>query len=139
MKIVINKCWGGFGVSHKGIMRWAELKGVTLYPFVEDDPHDIRNQKYVPYVDGMEIPFHGVSYSTKPLTLEGKYEEDAYFWDHDLERNDPFLVQVVEELGDDASDSLANLKIVEVPDGIEWEIHDYDGMESVQEIHRSWG
>jgi len=139
MKIVINKCYGGFGVSHKGIMRWAELKGITLYPFTEEKLHDFSNQKYIPYIEGSEIPFFGVYYATKPLTSEGKYEEDSWFWYRDIERNDPCLVQVVEEMGDEASGYLSALKIVEVPDGIEWEIDDYDGMESVQEVHQSWG
>ena len=30
------------------------------------------------------------------------------------------------------------LLIVEIPDGIEWEIWDYDGKESVHEKHRHW-
>lgn len=27
---------------------------------------------------------------------------------------------------------------VEIPDGIEWELDEYDGLESVHECHRSW-
>ena len=53
-------------------------------------------------------------------------------------RADPLLVQVVEELGDKANGSHAKLKIVEIPDGVKWEIDQYDGMESVDEVHRSW-
>ena len=37
-----------------------------------------------------------------------------------------------------ASGELSKLSIVEVPDDIQWEIDDYDGMESVHELHRSW-
>ena len=33
MKVVINACYGGFGLSHKAIMRYAELKGFKLYPW----------------------------------------------------------------------------------------------------------
>ena len=32
MKVVINACYGGFGLSEKAVMRYAELKGLTLYP-----------------------------------------------------------------------------------------------------------
>lgn len=60
-----------------------------------------------------------------------------------LERHDPLLVQVVEELGPDkhregASGRCAQLHIVEIPDGVQYEIDEYDGMESIHEIHRSW-
>ena len=34
-EIVINKCYGGFGLSHKAIMRYAELKGFELYCYTE--------------------------------------------------------------------------------------------------------
>jgi len=30
------------------------------------------------------------------------------------------------------------LKIVDIPDGVEWEIEEYDGMEWVAEKHRTW-
>ena len=30
------------------------------------------------------------------------------------------------------------MKVVEIPDDISWEISDYDGWETVEEIHRSW-
>lgn len=31
-----------------------------------------------------------------------------------------------------------HLKIVQIPDGVSWEIADYDGKEWVAEIHRTW-
>lgn len=35
-------------------------------------------------------------------------------------------------------DSCSSPVIVEIPDGIKWCIEDYDGMETVEEEHRSW-
>ena len=32
MKVVINRCYGGFGLSHEAVMRYFEIKGVTVYP-----------------------------------------------------------------------------------------------------------
>ena len=30
-KIVYNACYGGFSLSDEAIMRYAEIKGITLY------------------------------------------------------------------------------------------------------------
>jgi hypothetical protein len=54
------------------------------------------------------------------------------------DRTDPKLVQVVEELGSAASGEWAELKVIEIPDGIEWEILSNGGFETVHEKHRSW-
>ena len=65
--------------------------------------------------------------------------EADYFYYNDIERNDTDLIKVIEMLGcEKASGELSKLSIVEVPDDIQWEIDDYDGMESVHELHRSW-
>ena len=90
MKIVINKCYGGFGLSDKALELYNKLAGTNLE-----------------YAD-------------------------------DLDRNDPILVHVVETLGDEADGRFARLRIVEIPDDINWEIAEYDGVESVEEVHRSW-
>lgn len=58
--------------------------------------------------------------------------------DSEIDRDNPLLVRVLEELGDKASGEFAALYIIEIPDGVDWEINDYDGMESIHEKHRSW-
>jgi hypothetical protein len=60
------------------------------------------------------------------------------FYDRDVPRDDPFLVQAVEELGKLADGNYAQLKIVEVPDGVNWYIEEYDGSEWVAERHQTW-
>lgn len=54
-------------------------------------------------------------------------------------RADPLLVQAVEELGVEADGQHARLKVVEIPDGVDYEIDDYDGVETIHEKHRVWG
>ena len=67
--------------------------------------------------------------------LTGKNVE--YRWE--IERDDPVLLQVIQEVGlEAAGGKYAELKIVEVPDGVKWHIHEYDGMEHVAEDHRTW-
>lgn len=60
------------------------------------------------------------------------------FYDRDIPRNDPILVQVVQKLGEKANDGISCLRVVEIPDDVEWYISDYDGIESVEEVHRTW-
>ena len=57
---------------------------------------------------------------------------------YNIPRDDPILIQVVEELGEASWGSAAELKIVDIPDDVEWEIEDYDGQEWVSEVHRTW-
>jgi len=58
------------------------------------------------------------------------------YWE--IDRDDPVLVQVIEQLGDSAGDSYSSIKVVEIPDGVEWRISEYDGVEWVAEKHRTW-
>ena len=51
-------------------------------------------------------------------------------WEYDLERTDPTLVQVVEELIG-VSGNCADLQIREVPEGVKYRIDEYDGLERV--------
>lgn len=51
-----------------------------------------------------------------------------------IERHDPLLVQVVEELGENADGKYAKLKIAEIPIEYQdcYEITEYDGFETVK-------
>lgn len=55
-------------------------------------------------------------------------------YDRAIERNDPALVQVVEELGDKANGSCTELFITDIPAGTLYRIDEYDGLESVMTI-----
>lgn len=67
--------------------------------------------------------------------LSGKKEVH----DMDIERNDPILIDIIETLGIEKSSSgYAELKIVDIPDGIKYNICKYDGKEWVAEVHRTW-
>jgi len=128
-KVVINTCFGGFGLSEKAMFRYAELKGLTLY----------RDNDWMP---------------TYWLIPEEERVEKNYFCDRnaynewycnntlyssEIRRDDPVLIQVVEELGKTADGEYASLKVIEIPDDIEYSIKEYDGLEHIAEFHRTWG
>lgn len=53
------------------------------------------------------------------------------WYDRDVDRADPILVQVVEELGKEANGYCAKLVIDELPSGTLYRIDEYDGLESI--------
>jgi len=134
-KIVINTKYGGFGLSHKAMMRYAELKGIKLYPYIDDICKEVYGKDAT-----LDNPDTIIHYATKPVTGENKEKElNKYFFsDYDIHRDDPILVRVVEELGEEANGAHARLKIVEIPYDVDWQIEEYDGNEWVSEKHRVW-
>lgn len=116
--IVINKCFGGFGLSDEAMTRWAELRDITLYR--QNSDFAISNSNNFMYYASPEM------------------SEESFISPYDIKRDDPALVQTVRELGESATDRFAELKIVAIPDEVDWEIEEYDGMEWVAEKHRVW-
>jgi hypothetical protein len=57
---------------------------------------------------------------------------------YNLDRSDPDLVAAVNLLGDAAWGDFSQLKVVEIPDSVDWYIEEYDGREWVAERHRTW-
>ena len=55
-------------------------------------------------------------------------------------RTNPRLIALIKEKGSEwCSGPYARLKVVTVPDDVNWEITDYDGVETIEEVHNSWG
>lgn len=84
MKVVLNKCYGGFCLSQ------------AAYKFL-----------------GLEWDGFGFAYGDK--------------------RTDKNLVECVETLGSIANGKYSNLRVVEIPDYIEWAIENYYGIETIHE------
>lgn len=132
-EVVVNRCFGGFGLSHKAVMRYAELKGMKLFVTIDDIAKQVYKERAV--VGNPEILHH---YWTKENVSKDDNVNDYYFSESDIKRDDPMLIQVIRELGNDANGLFAKLEVVTIPDDVEWEISEYDGSESVEEVHRSW-
>jgi hypothetical protein len=83
MKVVINHCYGGFGISEKAKRILLEILG-----------------------------------------------EDGF---NEMERHDPIFVALVEKMGEAASSSFAKLGVEEIADGLDYDVDEYDGYESLSE------
>ena len=92
MKVVVNSCFGGFGITDAALDEYKSRKDIT----------------------------------------------DPDFWYYDIPRNCPVLVSIVEEQGVAINTSYSDLRIVEIPDDVDWYIEEYDGREHVAERHRTW-
>ena len=113
MKIVINSDYGGFSLSDEAILEYGRKKGLNL---VKDE---------------------NTNWSIS-IFYKDSVAKENYFEDRDIPRNDPALVEVVEVLGEAANGFAANLKIVEIPEDVDWCIEENDGLEWVAEKHRTW-
>jgi hypothetical protein len=90
--VVINTCYGGFGLSERAVREYKAMAGII----------------------------------------------DDKWYERDIPRDDPYLIKIVRDLGMTANGAHANLKIIEVPPDVEWQIEEYDGNEWVAEKHRTW-
>jgi hypothetical protein len=133
-KIVINVKYGGFGLSNKAFELYLTKKGITFYKN-EKDEYGITSYYKVPpeEYDRLHKECYARDGNFKEINSKGWYLSAD-----DIERDDPELIEVIEELGKEANGRFADLKIVEIPGGIDWEISEYDGMESIEEVHRKW-
>lgn len=55
----------------------------------------------------------------------------------EIPRDDPTLVELVETMPN-AGGKYSTLKVVEIPDDVDWKLEDYDGLEWIAERHRVW-
>lgn len=138
-KLVVNRCFGGFSLSADAIYRYAEMKGLTLYP-EKCGIGGLMDYWIVPPEERTGILPEEMFYkaSEEQRKESNKRWGECMFYDRDLPRDDVLLVQIVEEMGAAANGSAADLHVVEIPDGVAWEIAEYDGNEHVAERHRTW-
>jgi hypothetical protein len=140
-RIVINNCYGGFGLSNEAVLRYLELSGIPVWN--EMGSSKIMGFKYWLVPPGPERitdvsgeDWHNMTLPERQAHNQ-KYDSQI-FNERDIARDDPYLVQVVEEMGSKANGSHADLKVVEVPGDVDWIIEEYDGNEWVAEKHRKW-
>ena len=160
MKIVINKCYGGFGLSYEAI-DWLWKNGVKEVGFDaieyyggpkmkknKDKVKEVcdRLDKRIPkWREDLErdlaawrnrkISQPGSNYVRSQFSDDGKY---VLYAGRELPRDHPKLIECIEKFKEKANGEYAKLAVVEVPDGADWEIDEYDGVESIHEKHRSW-
>jgi hypothetical protein len=111
MKVVINTRIGGFSLSTEALIEYCKLKKLDY----TIEPAEYSNVSDYVVVDNERL------------------------WHWDIPRHDPDLISVVEKLGNKANGISTELKIVDIPDGVEYIICENDcGTEWIAEKHRTW-
>jgi len=138
MKVVINRCFGGFGLSRKAIEKYGELIGKRFYFYKQTQYRHNGGKDEYQLIGENEDSFWATTVDEFLGDTLDKFPEGHYFSYYGIDRTDSNLVKVVEELGNEANGKCAKLEVVEIPDGVSWEIADYDGSEHIAECHRTW-
>lgn len=119
MKIAINNCYGGFSLNDKvaKILREKGVKVTFAGEYYSDGSGPkIGNSHYLSNEDF------------------GIVDDNYNKW-----RSDKRLIEAIEEVGyENSGDRFSEIRIVEIPDDVDWEIEEYDGIESIHEKHRIW-
>lgn len=113
-KIVIHPNHGGFGVSRDAFLELRKLKNPIALK--EADIGEM-------WEDG-----------SGPRTSWAGMDSFC----RDISRDDKQLIEVLERIKSKGDPRFGPLKIVEIPDDVEWVIEEYDGAEWVAEKHRTW-
>ena len=103
MKVLVNKCYGGYGTSKEAGLEWLK-RTCAVYTVLEDSYHlivEIDGERH--YMDQLD--------RTDPVLIEIFEEFGSEF----------------------TSGMHAELEIQEIPDGCEYEIGEYDGTEWIDE------
>ena len=136
-KVILNKCYGTFDVSYIAYKRYCEKKHLPLFVYkMSIDTGSIAYEK----VKGLDKFIDAFTYYfTKDygdrLT---ELPKDNHLYLDSENREDPVLIEVVEELGEKASSSFSDLVVVEIPDDLDYVIDNYDGIETLHQKVQEW-
>ena len=120
MKVVINSCFGGFGLSIEAMKR-AIAEGAAGIEVHDEQEYSgclglgVGSETFSDVGDGYKVGWiKDVLYKDGKVYIHDDHKDEV--------RNDPVLVRIIEEMGEGANGKHAVLKVVEVADDEEWEI-----------------
>lgn len=102
MKVLVNECYGGYGISSEASKLWLERKAI---------PYEIYEDSY-----------------NLIVIINGERQYMSTY----ISRTDETLIEIFEEKGSEfTSGPHAEVALEEIPDGCKYDIHEYDGTEYI--------
>ena len=137
MKVVVNRKGKGIGLPLALQIKYLNLQGGAywIYRKIGFDKWAISNQE--------ELEDHPAERFELVIDALGLETHDdkircSLFNRYPPPRTDVHLIAVIESLKGNSTNHVCLLDVVEIPDGIRWQIGIVDGTEVIQEIGRTW-
>ena len=113
-RIALCVTYGGFSLSRAAFLRLRELGcAVALAEPDVGEPWD----------------------KSRPDALR---RDDQGGFCREIDRDDPLLLRVLDEMGQAAAGTCCKLGVARVPAGVDWELDEHDGHERVAQVHQTW-
>lgn len=150
-KVIINKCFGGYGFVPFTIQQYADAKGIKLYWYTRDCSRDVGRAKEalisttideINQRDDLLMDVYPIMRDMGDAFILAWGENSDLIFEmppKEMSRVDPVLIEIIERYGDQNVHGCYAPKVVEVPDGVAWVVEEYDGFESLHEAHLIFG
>ena len=149
MKIVLNSKFSGLNLNRTAEDLYAKIIGIKLYRYQLDKcftyaPDEYERIDRRPHGSYSECSYFYTLLEDRGAKIIGDLPEDIIWSSNSISRHDPVLLEVIAILGRKGSCKHGALKIVEIPDGIDYQIIEvgddepYSG-EIVVEKGHVWG
>lgn len=148
MKVVINVCFGGFGISPEAAL-WLLERGydepefktpINDYygPNHKDEGLLGKTTQLKEFRKYLKTPKNKRQVRSSLFITTFSPDEKFVLSTRPENRSHPLLIECVETLKEDSWGACGQLKVVEIPDGVDYTIEEYDGNEHIAERHRTW-
>jgi hypothetical protein len=84
------------------------------------------------------VPLMLSDFGTEEMTRRGCLDDGKFCAPCFIKRDDPRFVSALEEYGEELTEGMSKLVIVEIPEDVQWELVENEGVERIEEIHRTW-
>ena len=137
MKIVLNGCYGGFGLSYEAMVLYLHAKNREAFFYKDissyDDYTKVHKYQRITLQEIRKSNTFGYIYCTTEDQGEYLFSfPEGIINFNNIDRTDPILISVIETMGSEAaSGRFALLYIEEIPNGTQYKIDNYDGIEEL--------